>query len=43
MLPIAEKVRLLNMLKEGRGYADVGRHYGINESTVRYIKKDEKK
>ncbi|XP_070611616.1 zinc finger protein 277 isoform X2 [Erythrolamprus reginae] len=31
------------MLKEGRSYADVGRHYGINESSVRYIRKDEKK
>lgn len=42
MLTIAEKVKLLDMLKEGRSYADVGRHYGINESSVRYIKKDEK-
>ncbi|XP_062844657.1 tigger transposable element-derived protein 1-like [Trichomycterus rosablanca] len=42
MLTIAEKVKLLDMLKERNNYAAVGRHYGINESTVRYIKKDEK-
>lgn len=41
MLTIAEKVKLLDMLKEGRSYAAVGRHYGINESSVRYIKKEE--
>ena len=41
MLTIAEKVKLLDMLKEGKSYAVVGRHYGINESSVRYIKKEE--
>lgn len=41
-LTIVEKVKLLDMLKEGRTYAAVGRHFGLNESTVRYIKKDEK-
>ena len=41
MLTIAEKVKLLDMLKEGKSYAAVGRHYGINESSVRYIKKKE--
>uniref|UniRef100_A0A3Q1BQ93 DDE-1 domain-containing protein n=1 Tax=Amphiprion ocellaris TaxID=80972 RepID=A0A3Q1BQ93_AMPOC len=41
MLNIAEKVKLLDMLKEGRSYAAVGRHYGINESSVRSIKKEE--
>lgn len=41
MLTIAEKVKLLDMLKEGRSYAAVGLHYGINESSVRYIKKEE--
>lgn len=30
------------MIKEGQSYAAVGRHYGMNESTIRYIKKDEK-
>ena len=42
VMTIAEKVELLDMLKAGRSSAAVGRHYGI-ESTVRYIKKDEKK
>ncbi|XP_035265329.1 tigger transposable element-derived protein 1-like [Anguilla anguilla] len=41
MLTIAQKVGLLDMLKEGRSYAAVGRHYGINESSVRCIKKEE--
>ncbi|XP_070610006.1 tigger transposable element-derived protein 1-like [Erythrolamprus reginae] len=31
------------MLKEGRSYADFGRQYGINESSVRTIRDDEKK
>ncbi|XP_054870822.1 uncharacterized protein LOC118470476 isoform X2 [Amphiprion ocellaris] len=39
---LTKKVELLNMLKEERSYATVGRHYGINESSVHYIKKDEK-
>ncbi|XP_070590866.1 tigger transposable element-derived protein 1-like [Erythrolamprus reginae] len=43
MLTIKEKIDLLDMLKAGRSNVDVGRHYGINESTVRYIRKDEKK
>ncbi|XP_070600307.1 tigger transposable element-derived protein 1-like [Erythrolamprus reginae] len=43
MLTIKEKIELLDMLKAGRSNVDVGRHYGINESTVRYIRKDEKK
>uniref|UniRef100_H9GPB4 HTH CENPB-type domain-containing protein n=1 Tax=Anolis carolinensis TaxID=28377 RepID=H9GPB4_ANOCA len=42
MLTIKEKVELLDMLQERRSYAAVGRHYGINESTVRSIKKEEK-
>ena len=41
MMTISEKVKLLVMLKEGRRFAAVVRHYGVNESTVRYIKKDE--
>uniref|UniRef100_A0A671XX33 DDE-1 domain-containing protein n=1 Tax=Sparus aurata TaxID=8175 RepID=A0A671XX33_SPAAU len=41
MLTIAQKVGLLDMLKEGKSYAAVGRHYGINESSVRYKKKEE--
>ncbi|XP_070613781.1 jerky protein homolog-like [Erythrolamprus reginae] len=42
MLTIKEKIELLDMLKAGRSNVDVGRHYGINESTVRYIRKGEK-
>ena len=30
------------MVKEGKSYAAVRRHYGVNESNVRYIKKNEK-
>lgn len=41
MLTFTEKVKLLDMLKEGKSYVAVGRHYGINESSVRYIKKEE--
>ena len=37
-----ENVELLDMVKEWKSYAAVGRHYGVNESTVRYIKKNEK-
>ncbi|XP_066975350.1 tigger transposable element-derived protein 1-like [Macrobrachium rosenbergii] len=43
MMNISEKVKLLDMLKEGKSYAAVARHYGMNESTVRYIKKEEVK
>ena len=42
MLPISDKVKLLDMLREGKSYEAVARHYGINESSVRYIKKEEK-
>lgn len=41
MMTIIEKVKLLDMIKEGRSYASVARHYRVNESTVRYIKKEE--
>uniref|UniRef100_A0A3P9I0D2 DDE-1 domain-containing protein n=1 Tax=Oryzias latipes TaxID=8090 RepID=A0A3P9I0D2_ORYLA len=34
MLSIADKVKLLEMLREGKSYAAVGRHYEINESSV---------
>ncbi|XP_070600291.1 tigger transposable element-derived protein 1-like [Erythrolamprus reginae] len=43
MLTIKEKIELLDMLKAGHSNVEVGRHYGINESTVRYIRKEEKK
>ena len=38
-MTISEKVKLLDMLKEGRSYAAVTRHYGVNESTVPYVEK----
>ena len=41
MMTIAEKVELLDLLKEGRTFAAVARHFGVNESTFRYIEKDE--
>ncbi|XP_064083804.1 tigger transposable element-derived protein 1-like [Macrobrachium nipponense] len=43
MMTVNEKVKLLDMLKAGSRYASVARTYGLNESTVRYIKKDELK
>ena len=39
---IQEKVKLLDMIKEGQSYAAVARHYGMHESMVHYIKKDDK-
>ncbi|XP_077391934.1 zinc finger protein 142 isoform X1 [Festucalex cinctus] len=41
ILPHHEKIILLDMLQEGKGCAEVARHYDLNESTVRYIKKKE--
>ena len=43
VMTVSEKIELLDMLRAGRSFAAVGHHYGINELTVRYIKKDEKK
>ena len=34
--PKHENVELLDMVREGKCYAAVGRHYGVNDSTVRY-------
>uniref|UniRef100_A0A3P9IJE7 HTH psq-type domain-containing protein n=1 Tax=Oryzias latipes TaxID=8090 RepID=A0A3P9IJE7_ORYLA len=42
VLTLHEKVELLDKLKDGKSYPAVGHHYGLNESTVRYIKKNEK-
>ena len=42
VMRLHEKVELLDMVKEGKSYAAVGRHYGENESTVCYIRKNEK-
>ena len=41
-MTLHEMVELLDMVKEGKSYAAVGRHYGVNESTLHYIKKNEK-
>nr|XP_033788682.1 CENPB DNA-binding domain-containing protein 1-like [Geotrypetes seraphini] len=38
---LQEKVELMDMLREQKRYAAVVRHYDINESTIRYIKKNE--
>ncbi|XP_054610573.1 tigger transposable element-derived protein 1-like [Dunckerocampus dactyliophorus] len=43
MLTIQEKVKLLDMIKDGKKIVEAARHYGLNESTVRSICKDEKK
>ncbi|XP_054648760.1 tigger transposable element-derived protein 1-like [Dunckerocampus dactyliophorus] len=42
MLTIQQKVKLLDMIKDGKKIVEVARHYGLNESTVRSIRKDEK-
>ena len=42
-MTVSEKVQLLDMLKAGRSNSSVARHYGLNESTVRYLKKDKVK
>ncbi|XP_064421091.1 tigger transposable element-derived protein 1-like [Latimeria chalumnae] len=42
VMTLSEKIELLNMLARGESAASVGRHYGINESTVWYIRKHEK-
>ena len=41
VLSLAEKVKILDKLGSGESASSVGRHYGINESTVRYIRKAE--
>ncbi|XP_049585009.1 zinc finger protein 142 [Syngnathus scovelli] len=43
VLPLQEKINLLDLLKEGKRVAEVARYYDLNESTVRYIKKNETK
>ena len=37
MLTLKEKVKILDMIKQGHTYASVARSYGLNESTVRYM------
>ncbi|XP_068243623.1 tigger transposable element-derived protein 1-like [Palaemon carinicauda] len=43
IMMVNKKVKLLDMLKAGSSYASVARIYRVNESTVRYIEKDEMK
>ena len=43
MMTVLEKVKLLDMLKAGSTYASVARIYGVNESTVCYIKRTRKR
>merc|ERR1719167_320321 len=37
---ITENVKILDMPKEGRRFAAVGRYYGVNESPLSYTKED---
>ncbi|XP_061648268.1 tigger transposable element-derived protein 1-like [Phyllopteryx taeniolatus] len=40
-MPLYEKVKILNMLRDGKTFSAVARCYGLNESTIRSIKKEE--
>ncbi|KAG7164753.1 Tigger transposable element-derived protein 2-like 4 [Homarus americanus] len=42
VLTIKEKVEIIKKIESGRSYVVCARAYGINESTVRYIKKQER-
>lgn len=42
-MTLEEKVKVLDLLQEGMSYASVGKRYGVNESSVRTIKKNEAK
>ncbi|KAL1241505.1 Tigger transposable element-derived protein [Trichinella spiralis] len=42
VMNIEQKVKLLDKLNGGMSFAAAGRMFGINESTVRYINKNEK-
>lgn len=39
VMSLSKKVEVLNKLREGLSYAAIGRLFGVNESTVRTIKK----
>ena len=43
VLSLEEKVKMLDLLQEGMSTTSVGRRHGVNESTVRCIKKNEAK
>uniref|UniRef100_UPI00358FB966 tigger transposable element-derived protein 1-like n=1 Tax=Myxine glutinosa TaxID=7769 RepID=UPI00358FB966 len=42
MMSLSQKVELLDRLLRGASAASVGRHYDVNESTVRCIRKNDK-
>uniref|UniRef100_UPI00358EB99E putative CENPB DNA-binding domain-containing protein 1 n=1 Tax=Myxine glutinosa TaxID=7769 RepID=UPI00358EB99E len=42
VMSLNQKVELLDRLSRGECVASVGRHYGVNESTIRYVQKNEK-
>ena len=42
VMTLSEKVKLLDKIKDGLSCSSVGRMFGVNESTLRYIKKNEK-
>uniref|UniRef100_UPI00358E955F tigger transposable element-derived protein 1-like n=1 Tax=Myxine glutinosa TaxID=7769 RepID=UPI00358E955F len=42
VMNLSQKVELLDLLLRGDSAASVGRHYGVHESTIRYIRKNEK-
>ncbi|XP_004411635.1 PREDICTED: tigger transposable element-derived protein 2-like [Odobenus rosmarus divergens] len=42
VMPLEDKMKILEKLEEGVSNTDVGRLFGVNESTVRTIKKNEK-
>jgi hypothetical protein len=43
VLALSEKVKILDKRRSGSSAASIASYYGINESTVRYIKKAEDK
>ncbi|KAL1110329.1 hypothetical protein AAG570_007862 [Ranatra chinensis] len=43
MLTIQEKVRLLDMIKDGKKIVEVAYHFNLNKPTVRYTCKEERK
>ncbi|KAG7167423.1 putative Tigger transposable element-derived protein 1-like 319 [Homarus americanus] len=42
VMTLVEKIQLLDIFTSGQSFAVCGREYGINESTVHYIKKKER-
>jgi hypothetical protein len=42
VMTLAQKAELLDKSKEGMSFAAVGCTFGVNESSARYIRKDEK-